>query len=179
MSHPIMGTLLQDLNNRDTGEKYDSLRQLQDINQQNINYYQNQTLPPNQINQYINPKINQQLPPTQNMNGIYDPEIEDLVKNINDNFPDEIINQTEEESETLDKNNWYDPLLKSPVWIKEILLLVIIFVILSQPFVKDFIGKYVNQINVDDEGKVSFAGVVIYGFILAIIYVSFKKLLIN
>ena len=170
MSHPIMGTSLQDLNNMD---RIDSISQ-QDLFKSNINTIPNTTLPTQQIypNQYVGPETNSQ--PN------YDPDIEDLVKSINENFPTENFTQLEtEEVQKPETIKWYDNLSRIPSWIKEILLLVLIFIILSLPWVKDFIGKYINQINVDEEGKVPFSGVVIYGLILAIVYIIFKKLLIG
>jgi len=64
-----------------------------------------------------------------------------------------------------------------PEFIRDPLLIWIIFILLSQNFIKQLIGKYVKQINPNEEGVVSFFGVVIYGLIFAILFGLVKFLL--
>lgn len=66
-----------------------------------------------------------------------------------------------------------------PDWFKEMLLILIIYIILSQNLVKGFFGKYIKYINPANDGNVPFIGIVIYGIILAVIYIVLKKLFIN
>ena len=66
---------------------------------------------------------------------------------------------------------------KIPEFIRDPLLIWIIFILLSQNFIKQLIGKYIKQINPNEEGVVSFIGVVIYGLIFAVLFGLIKFLL--
>lgn len=66
---------------------------------------------------------------------------------------------------------------KIPESLREPLLLIIIYVILSLNVVKDTIGEYIPQIKSKDNG-VPFMGYLLYGTILAITFVVLKKLLL-
>ncbi len=66
---------------------------------------------------------------------------------------------------------------KIPEFIRDPLLIWVIFILLSQNFIKQLIGKYVKQINPNEEGIVSFSGVVIYGLIFAVLFGLIKFLL--
>ena len=66
---------------------------------------------------------------------------------------------------------------KIPEFVKDPLLIWIIFIFLSQNFIKQLIGKYVQHINPNEEGVVSFLGVVIYGLIFAVLFALIKFLL--
>ena len=61
--------------------------------------------------------------------------------------------------------------------IKEIILIVTIYFILSTEYIKSQIGKYVKYINPDNEGNVSFIGVLIYGLLLGVIFIMTKTIL--
>jgi len=79
-------------------------------------------------------------------------------------------NTKNENTETKDSSDY--------ILLKEFLLLVIIYVILSQNFFRNFIGKYIKYINPKPDGNVSLIGVIIYGILFAIIYLIVKKFLI-
>lgn len=66
---------------------------------------------------------------------------------------------------------------KIPEFFRDPLLIWIIFILLSQNFIKQLIGKYVKQINPNEDGVVSFMGVVIYGLIFAVLFGLIKFLL--
>ena len=66
---------------------------------------------------------------------------------------------------------------KIPEFVRDPLLIWIIFILLSQNFIKQLIGKYVKQINPNEEGVVTFMGVVIYGLIFAVLFGLIKFLL--
>jgi hypothetical protein len=66
---------------------------------------------------------------------------------------------------------------KIPEFVRDPLLIWVIFILLSQNFIKQLIGKYVKQINPNEEGVVSFLGVVIYGLIFAVLFGLIKFLL--
>lgn len=54
------------------------------------------------------------------------------------------------------------------------ILLLIIYLLMSQGFVKNFLGRYIRMINVNSEGVVPFIGVVIYGLIFVLVFLSIR-----
>ncbi len=66
-----------------------------------------------------------------------------------------------------------------PVIFREPLVIVLIFIILSQPIVKKTIGCYITQINPDADGVVGIYGVIIYGIILSTLFVVAKKFILE
>lgn len=98
----------------------------------------------------------------------YSPSNQDIPPNDDPN--------DEEEIEDIDSNK---SRFCIPEWLKEPLLILLIYIILSQNFTKVFIGKYIKYINPSTDGTVSFLGVVIYGTILAVLYIILKKLLFS
>ena len=127
-------------------------------------------------------------------------KIKSLVNNINNSLDDFVPSKSkysdeevgsdegsdeEKDSEKEPKDD--DIIVKSkvkkhndymPDWIKEPLLIIIIYVIFSQSFVRKTIGQYITQINPNESGSVSIVGYIIYGAILALVFMVFKKLLI-
>lgn len=61
---------------------------------------------------------------------------------------------------------------------KEFLLLLAIYFLLSQEMIKDTIGMYFTSINEDDNGRVQAKGVIIYGIILAVLFIITKRLVL-
>ena len=61
-----------------------------------------------------------------------------------------------------------------PEILKDLLLIWVIFIILSNGIIKNFIAKYINAINPDDTGVVRFKGIAVYGLLLASLYVIIK-----
>jgi hypothetical protein len=64
-----------------------------------------------------------------------------------------------------------------PEMIKDPILIWIIYVLMSQNFFKKLIGKYVTQINPNEEGVVSFTGIAVYGLIMVVLFTLIKFLL--
>lgn len=63
--------------------------------------------------------------------------------------------------------------------IKEGVLVLVLYVILSQPKVFEFVAKYIPQINSDIiTGNPTFIGITIYGLILSVLYMLIKKYLL-
>jgi hypothetical protein len=62
--------------------------------------------------------------------------------------------------------------------IKDFILLFSIYFILSQDMIKDLFSGYFTSLNPDDDGKVGVKGVILYGLILTISFMLFKKYLI-
>ena len=59
----------------------------------------------------------------------------------------------------------------------EFVLLLTLYVILSQPFVVSFASKYIIQLNPSDDGVITMTGIIIYGLILTILFLVLRKLL--
>jgi len=68
---------------------------------------------------------------------------------------------------------------KIPSWLKEPLLILILYVILSFGFIRQAIGSNIKYINPDENGEVSIIGIIIYGSIFAGLYALIKKFLLN
>lgn len=67
-------------------------------------------------------------------------------------------------------NTWEDYLYDS-------ILLFIIFMLMSQEFVKNSIGSKIKMINVNDKGVVPITGVAVYGFIFVVVFIVMKFLI--
>lgn len=61
----------------------------------------------------------------------------------------------------------------------EILILLTLYVILSQPFVLRTASGYVRQLNPNEDGVISMTGIIIYGLILTILFIVVRKLVLN
>jgi len=55
-------------------------------------------------------------------------------------------------------------------------ILFVIFILMSQGFIKNFFGKYINVINVNEEGYVPFTGVIAYGIIFVLVFLATRIL---
>jgi len=91
---------------------------------------------------------------------------------------DESENDTDEEDnpKIKKKNQSYGSYI--PTLLKEPLLLLIIYIIMSQSFVKKAITTYIPQLENNLDGSKTFLGVVMYGTILAVLFSLFKKILL-
>ena len=56
-------------------------------------------------------------------------------------------------------------------------ILLVIFILMSQGFVKNFVGKHIKVINVNAEGYVPFTGVVVYGIVFVLVFLSSRLLI--
>jgi len=61
------------------------------------------------------------------------------------------------------------------IFIEPIILLTL-YVIMSQPFVISFASKYIKQLTPNEDGSVNMSGIVIYGIILTILFLGIRKL---
>ncbi len=61
---------------------------------------------------------------------------------------------------------------------KEVLLLLFLYCLLSLGFIKRTVGGYISYLNPTETGKYQYVGVIIYGFLLSILFISLKKILI-
>lgn len=61
----------------------------------------------------------------------------------------------------------------------EFLLLLTLYVIMSQPFVVSMASGYIHQLNPTDEGTISMTGIIIYGLILTVMFMVVRKLIFS
>ena len=61
--------------------------------------------------------------------------------------------------------------------LKDFLIIFILYLFLSQDMIKDFFANYFTCINPNEDGKVGIKGVVIYGLILAVLFVLVKNII--
>jgi hypothetical protein len=121
--------------------------------------------------QPIHPKYQQ---PIYNKNYSHDENLDYLVNDINNNF-----SEREEKIEPVIFNKGSNNYLnKIPYFLKEIILLLIIYFILSLTIVKDTIGKYLSYINKDESGNISYIGIIIYAILIAVIFVTVRYYLL-
>lgn len=71
-----------------------------------------------------------------------------------------------------DENNY----VKSFV---ELLLLLTLYVVMSQPFVLSFMTNYIHQLNPNDEGVIGMSGIIIYGLILTILFFVIRRIILS
>ena len=199
MEDSLSGTSIQDLH-RTQSNYFGDVRNLVDGNQtkynagqnvhyeqghnaqhhmhqaQHMPYYNNQNAPNYpQVNQERNQCSGYLTPRQQKSQDSVD--IEELAKELNSNMGEDNFAAVSENTE--DGNTSNQTLLGSiPEVLREPILILVIYVLLSQPIVKDTLGQYIKQINPDMEGKVSFTGVVIYGIILASLYALAKRFIL-
>lgn len=64
-----------------------------------------------------------------------------------------------------------------PELLKDPILIWLIYMLMSQNFFKNLVGKYLTTINPNEEGVVSFSGVAMYGLILVTFYTLIKFIL--
>jgi hypothetical protein len=185
----MLGTSISDLNKQEYPSQYGDMRNLQDMTQVNYNANQNlqyeqghnaahqmhqaQQMPyytmPNMPNQgYISPKEQQRM----QQEAL---DMEELTKDINNHLPDENFSAVGDLGEERNAESNSNLLSGIPHMLRDPLIILIWFIILSQPVVKDTLGRYLTQINPGADCKVSFAGIFIYGLILAILFALTKK----
>ena len=91
--------------------------------------------------------------------------------------------EEEEEVEKPKKKRSYDSLnYNIPEMLKDPVLIWLIYMLMSQNFFKDIVGKYLTSINPNEEGIVTFTGVAMYGLILVAIFTLIKfvfKIILN
>jgi hypothetical protein len=138
-------------------------------------------------NNSVQHKRNQKSPESDN-NREEQNKIHHLVKNINqsldDYAPSKSQNTEDSDDDSTEKEEYTNSKIKSsdsyvPEILKEPLLLIIIYVVMSQGFVRKGIGSYISYINPSQDGYVSLIGYVIYGTILALLFMFFKKITIK
>ena len=61
----------------------------------------------------------------------------------------------------------------------EFLILLSLYVIMSQPFVISIASTYIDQLNPNDNGDISLTGIIIYGVILTLLFMVIRKIVLS
>jgi len=61
----------------------------------------------------------------------------------------------------------------------DVILLCFIYLIFSLDFVRDFIGRYIKQINSNNQNHVNILGICIYGALIGVVYISLREVLFS
>lgn len=194
MNGPMSGTPIQDLQNMqqihyNANHNYQHeqghnaahhMHQAQHMpyNQMNTcSGYPSYNRPPQQdyvnYNQHSSPHAPNQLHPP---NQLQQQDIEDLVKDINENIPEDTFEPLENTEET--KKEADTVLSFVPKEFREPLIVLVLYVLLSQQVIQETLGKYIEQINPDNDCVVPMVGRIIYGVILAVLYYAAKQFLL-
>jgi hypothetical protein len=117
---------------------------------------------------------------TNNTNlSLNDKIIDTLVTDVNASFDDYSPSDEKEydtETEKEDKKINYNKIIE---YLYEPVLLLVIYVILSQEKIRDTLMKYIPLLNPTDEGEIKPSGIILYGIILVGLFMLFKKILLN
>jgi hypothetical protein len=113
--------------------------------------------------------------------------IKNLVEDINNELEDgkkkkvkvnkDTDTDTEEEKPKKKKSKGSFFNFTIPEMVKDPILIWVIYMLMSQNFFKKMIGKYITQINPNEEGVVSFTGIAVYGLIMVVLFTLIKFLL--
>ena len=137
------------------------------------------------LTQPSQPQPPQHYLPPQNPQDNYDRnKIRFLVNNLNrslEDFEPSKYNDSEDSEIETETESKHEKKSRSILmyYLKEPLLLILIYVIMSQGFVKKSIGNYISYVNPSDSGYISLIGYLIYGTILTILFLFFRKIIIK
>lgn len=151
-----------------------SIHDLQYNNSRNEEHYVNHSgnHPGNDEQYHNHPHQHPQHNPQQMQKHNEQIDIDELARDISEN-----LNDKEPFAQETDDDNKESLTFSIPHDWKDPLILLIIYVILSQASVRQLFGKYISFINPNEEGIVSQSGIIIYGIILIALYMIIKKFL--
>jgi hypothetical protein len=82
-----------------------------------------------------------------------------------------------------DENNvivqTFEKKINYALMIIEFVLLLSIYVIMSQPFIVNIFSRFIKQLNPDENGDIRQSGIIIYGFILTVLFFGLKNLILS
>jgi hypothetical protein len=114
-------------------------------------------------------------------------DIVNLVSDINkslENFTPSKSNNEEKEESTEeepiydhDHDNEDEGVSGISMLTIDALIICVLYIILSQNSVRIFLGKFIKQVNVRADGTVSILGIIIYGILLAVLFVLCRMLI--
>ena len=98
-------------------------------------------------------------------------KIEEVEEDNEEEDEDEVEEKPKKKKSSNEFNYNIPEMLKDPV------LIWLIYMLMSQNFFKNFVGKYLTSINPNEEGVVTVTGVAMYGLILVALYTLIKFIL--
>lgn len=95
--------------------------------------------------------------------------------------------ETETEEDELTNDNTDSDIILEEVEIEqdylklltEFLMLLTLYVIMSQPFVLSYASTYITQLNPNEEGTINMTGIIIYGLILTVLFMVLRKVVFS
>lgn len=168
----MLGTPIQDLNKQQQMEEYQKIQELHNIGYNSMQHSQMEnghnvahTVHQAQHDPYYDIEENYNYPqfintPKQfNVSQLPELDDDDMFDLTNDNNSSSAINLN----------------LNIPEMIKEPIIILILFVILSQPAIQSVINKYLSSVIKMNNGVHNIKGIFIYGLILSIAFALIKK----
>lgn len=101
----------------------------------------------------------------------YAPSAQSISQNTEDSMYDSDEDNTEQINKYVEKNTYIPNIIKEP------LLIIVLYVVLSQSFVQKALGNYIPHMGINESGNVSLIGKLIYGTILALLFMFFRKII--
>lgn len=117
------------------------------------------------------------------------PDIRELVNKIdnkidqkqdNDIFDDyeDMPSELKENQKEPEKDNSWSHIFNT-LTLKDMVLLIIIYIILSLSFIQNFIASYIPYIKPNETGVIPTTGIIIYAIFFAVIYLLSRKLILK
>lgn len=187
-SGPTSGTPINMLMNQESQESHHQQQQQQTM-------YNQQMLQQQAIMQQQQHLMQQQMQNRSKVN----PSISNLVTDINNSLDNNNTNNstkpmknndtkkkgddTDDTEETEDEDSEEIVVNKSqsriPNTVKELVLFVTLYYIMSSGTIKKTLGTYIKYINPNSEGDVSFVGILIYGMLLGSMFLALRKFVLS
>lgn len=109
-----------------------------------------------------------------NHNNKPDVDIDELTRDISESLNDKNKIIEDSNDDTFDND---DNKLEMTKTVKEMVLLLAIYFIMSQAIMRQFFASYIVFLNPNQDGVVSQAGILVYGIIMIAIFLFIKKFL--
>lgn len=179
----LQGTSMQDLHMQESGHGAQFGGQFEGFNQQQQQPLINQ---PHNLNQPVQAPQHQQLHEQIAQNREYPVNMKHLAKEMDQELSDDtdFLDKIEEEAKKKKKSKKVVEeesglVSRVPKLLREPLIILVVYVALSQPQVRSAISKYVPQIVPGSDGKVGIAGIIVYGVIIATIFAVLKRIILG
>lgn len=171
MNGQVTGTPIQDLQHA-AANYYDGNQQL--IHEQGHN--ESHRLHQAQHSKYCDISSQYQPLPGETENNddeiLNEIEMSELAQELSDDVP-EIVENIEEDDENVNGNG-FDIISDN---VKEPLLVIVIYMVMSHPAFRNFMTNNIRQLQPDAYGNISWGGIFIYGVVLALLFSISKRFL--
>lgn len=155
----------QDRRNYDKAALYESYLRSQEINKHNNNNIANNQM--DKLAAAINQSLDDYVPPAREKTTQREEEHTEETEQDKDRSDEEEIKP---------KTSYTSYI---PLWTREMILILILYILMSLGFIKNAIGSYIKYINPASDGNVPISGVIIYGLILSSLFILFRKLFLK